>query len=100
MLGLDIVSQNVALEKQTTELVILASFFSRELSYLGHWYQLLHPHIVGSMPFGGFFWATVYNVVGDQAQAAPRWKANIYFRSVDPCIVEMAKSEVNRWVFR
>ena len=38
--------------------MLLESFFLRR-SYFNHWYQLLHPHIAGSMPFR-FFWATLY----------------------------------------
>ena len=46
--------------KQTTELKLLSlvSFFFRR-RYLIFWYQLLHPCIMGSMPFR-FYWATLY----------------------------------------
>ena len=44
-------SHKMCPRKQTTEpkLLILVSIFLR--SYLIHWYQLLHPHILGSMLF-------------------------------------------------
>ena len=49
--------------KQTTErqyfIADLGIIFLRR-SYLIHWYQLLHPHIVGSIPIR-FFWATLYS---------------------------------------
>ena len=56
ILGLDIVSQNVPyIEKQITEPKIadLGIIFLRR-SYLIHRYQLLHPLIVGSIPFRFF----------------------------------------------
>ena len=41
-----------------TKIGDLSIIFLRR-SYLIRWYQLLHPHIMGSMPFR-FFWATLY----------------------------------------
>ena len=50
-LGLDFVSQNVSYKTNYwTKLGDLGIIFLRR-SYLIHWSQLLHPYIVGSMPF-------------------------------------------------
>ena len=54
-------SHKMCPRKQTTELnlLILVSFFLRRRCLI-HWYQLLRPHIMGSMPFH-FHWSTLYN---------------------------------------
>ena len=49
--GLDIVSQRVPWKTNyCAKMAHLGIIFLR-ISYLIHWYLLLHPHIVGSMPF-------------------------------------------------
>ena len=64
MFGLDIVSQNVPFKTNYwTKIADLGTIFLR--SYLILWYQLLHPHIVRSMPFHFFFLATVYSGPGE-----------------------------------
>ena len=69
--GSSTMSHKMCPGKQTTKpkLLILISHFLRR-RYLINWYYLLHPHIMGSIPFR-FYWATLYTCTKMRVKPPP-----------------------------